>query len=50
MTEEIKAVRNKLILGIPLNEDEIEVVKQVFDNGVEDRDLVRKKLFPRCAA
>lgn len=50
MTEEIKAVRNKIALGVPLNEDDIEVIEQVFYNEVEERDYVRKKLFPRCAA
>ena len=50
LTEEIKELLIKSVAGIPLDEDDIEVVKQVFDNEVLDRDYVRKKLFPRCAA
>ena len=50
LTEEIKAVQIKIMTGVPLNEDDIEVIEQVFDNEVEHRDYVRKKLFPRCAA
>ena len=50
MTDEIKAVQIKIMTGVPLNEDDIEVIEQLFYNEVLDRDYVRKKLFPRCAA
>lgn len=50
MTDEIKAVQVKIMTGVPLNEDDIEVIEQVFYNETEERDYVRKKLFPRCAA
>ena len=50
--KEIKeALKYKLMTILPILEDEErEYLEQLFDNEVEQRDYVRKKLFPRCAA
>ena len=52
LEDEIKtALKLKLLSVIPILEDEErEYLEQLFDNEVEQRDYVRKKLFPRVAA
>ena len=51
MTEEIKAVLIKAIMGVPLTDEDRDEIEQVFyTEETEERDYVRKKLFPRCAA
>lgn len=50
MTDEIKAVLIKAIMGVPLTDEDRDKIEQLFYNEVSERDYVRKKLFPRCAA
>ena len=51
MTEEIKGVLTKAIMGVPLTDEDRDIIEQVFyTDETENRDYVRKKLFPRCAA
>ena len=50
MTDEIKEVLLSLLAGKPITEDDRVILEQLFYNEIEERDYVRKKLFPRCAA
>ena len=51
LTEEIKEVLIKAIMGVPLTDEDRDTIEQVFyTEETENRDYVRKKLFPRCAA
>ena len=51
MTDEIKEVLTKAIMGVPLTDEDRDIIEQVFyTDDTLDRDYVRKKLFPRCAA